>query len=275
MRKIILFLVLCTLFGAVGVAQTKKQKKKKVKEAVEKPDIRFKKAEVDTIPDAELKKKKNYYFGVRTRKSFTRIVAQTSLTFETFNVLREPAKVDKYVRKVFYHDAKKGQILNAEGRGQTLNRLLHGPYKKTVNDIVVVEGMYFYGAKHGTWMYQRSDSTLYAKEHFHKGWFKDSKITYYDEVGKTKVKEVIPYQYGKKEGEYYLFFESGNVAVRGNYEFNKKVGVWDEFHNLPGVVRYKKQVQYPPQFYLKGFQPFVMNERNRNSTVVYKTIKKD
>lgn len=275
MRKSILLIVFCALLGSVVVAQTKKQKKNKAKETVEKPDIRFKKDQVDTIPDAELKKKKNYYFGVRTKKAFTRIDAQTSLTFETFNILREPAKVDNYVRKIFYHDYKKGQILTAEGRGQSLNRVLHGPYKKTVDDIVVAEGMYFYGAKHGTWMYQRTDSTLYAKEHFHKGWFKDSKITYYDEVGKTKIKEVIPIQYGKREGEYYLFFESGNVAVRGNYEFDKKVGVWDEFHNLPGVVRYKKRIQYPPQFYLKDYQPFVMDEWNRNSTSVYKAEKEN
>jgi len=266
MRKSILLLVFCTLLGSLGFAQSKKDKKKKE----EKPNIQYKKAQIDTIPDAELKKKKNFYFGERTRKAYTRIDGSTNVTFEIFNVLRESAKVDNYVRKIFYHDYKEGQILNVEGRGQTLNRLLHGPYKKTVDDIVVAEGMYFYGTKHGTWMYQRTDSTLYAKEHFHKGWFKDSKITYYDDVGKTKIKEVIPYQYGKKEGGYYLFFESGNIAVRGNYIFDKKVGVWEEFHNLPGVVRYKKQIQYPPQFYLKKFEPFVMNEWNRNSTLVYK-----
>ncbi|MFY0594024.1 toxin-antitoxin system YwqK family antitoxin [Roseivirga sp.] len=259
------------LIGSFATAQTKKQKKKKSKEETEKPNIRFEKGIVDTIPDAELKKKRNFYFGERTRKAFTRIDGQTNTTFEIFNVLREPAKVDSYVRKIYYHDAKKGQIITKEGRGQTLNRLLHGPYKKTVDDIVVAEGMYFYGAKHGTWLYQKRDSSLYAKEHFHKGWFKDSKITYYDEDRKTKIKEVIPYQYGKKEGEYYLFFESGNVAVRGNYVFDKKVGLWDEFHNLPGVVRYKKQIQYPEQFYLKNVKPYVKIEWNRNSTVVYRS----
>lgn len=268
MRKPFLLLTMLLCLLSLASAQTEK-KKTKEKEATDKPDIRFKKVDVDTMPDADLKKKRNFYYGERTKKGFTRKDGRTSVTFELFNVLREPVKVDNYVRRIYYHDARKGEIVAVTGRGQTLERVLHGPYKRTVDENVVEEGMYHYGAKHETWMYQKTDSTLYDKRHYTKGWFRDSEIIYYDEDQKTKIKEVIPYQYGKKEGEYYLFFPTGNIAVRGNYEFDKKVGVWEEFHNIPGVARIKKEIQYPPQFYLKNFNSYVRKEWNRNATPVY------
>jgi len=268
MRKSFLLLITLLCLTSIGFAQSKK-KKTKEKEEVEKPDIRFKKADVDTMPDADLKKKRNYYYGEKTKKSFTAKDSRTAVTYELFNVLREPVKVDSYVRRIYYHDPRKGEVVAVTGRGQTLTRVLHGPYKRTVNDIVVEEGMYYYGTKHETWMYQKTDSTLYDKRHYVKGWFRDSEITYYDEDQKTRIKEVIPYRYGKKEGEYYLFFPSGNIAVRGRYEFDRKVGVWEEFHNLPGVSRIKKEIQYPPEFHLKNFKSYVRKEWNRNATPTY------
>lgn len=267
MRKSILFLVLVCICS-FAFSQSKKKKDVKKKADVEKPDIRLKK-DADTIPDAELKKKRNFYYGEKTKKAFTRKDSRTSVTFELFHVLKEPVKVDNYVRRVYYHDTRRGEVVGVTGRGQSLSRVLHGPYKRTVNDIVVEQGMYFYGTKHEIWMYQRTDSTLYDKKHFHKGWYRDSKITYYDEVTKTKIKEVIPYRYGKREGDYYLFFESGNIAVRGKYEFDRKVGVWEEFHNFPGIIRIKKEIQYPPQFHIKGFKTYVRKEWNRNATPTY------
>lgn len=237
-----------------------------------KPDITLDDSKLDssdTLPDADLKEKRNFYYGEKTKKAFTRKDGRTSITFELFNILKEPVKVDDYVRRVYYHNSQKGEIVAVTGRGQTIERILHGPYKRTVNENVVEEGMYRYGVKHETWMYQKTDSTLYDKRHYVKGWFRDSEIVYYDEDQKTKIKEVIPYRYGKKEGAYYLFFPNGNIAVRGTYEFDKKVGVWEEFHNLPGVVRIKKEVQYPPQFHLKNFNAYVRKEWNRNATPTY------
>ncbi len=269
MRKPILLLTMLLCLISLVSAQTEKEKGVKEKAAVEKPDIKYKRINVDTLPDAELKKKRNFYYGEKTKKTFTTKSSRTAVTYELFNVLREPVKVDNYVRQIYYHDVRKGEIVAVTGRGQTLSRVLHGPYKRTVNDITVEEGMYHYGTKHEIWMYQKTDSTLYDKRHYNKGWFRDSEITYYDEDQKTKVKEVVPYRYGKKEGDYYLFFPSGNIAVRGKYEFDRKVGVWEEFHNLPGVVRIKKEIQYPPQFWQKDFNAYVRKEWNRNATPTY------
>ena len=52
----------------------------------------------------------------------------------------------------------------------------------------------------------------------------------------------------------------GNIAVTGQFEFDKKVGVWSEYHNIPEVVRVKKEIQYPTQFHLKRFKPYVRRD---------------
>lgn len=223
----------------------------------------------DTIPDVDLKVKKNFYYGEKTKKSSTAFNDRNKVEYRLFNILPEPIKVDNYVKEIFYHDPQRNAVVRVEGKGQMLSRVLHGPYERTVNDIVLEKGNFYYGMKHETWLYQRLDSTLYDKEHYIKGWLRDSKITYYDEDSKTKVKEVIPFQYGKKEGYYYRFFESGNVAVFGEYVFDQKVGVWIEYHNIPGVVVQKRQIQYPANFYDWEFEPYIRREWNRNSQTIY------
>ncbi|MBO6493978.1 MAG: hypothetical protein JJ978_00300 [Roseivirga sp.] len=241
-----------------------------------KPDITLedeKPQETDTIPDAEERIKRNVFYGEKTKKAHTSIIERNTTDYRLFYVLPEPVAAAPYVRKVFYHDAKNNTIRSAEGKGQVLDRVLHGPYERIVNDVVIEKGDFYYGTKHGTWLYQRMDSTLYEKEHYTKGWFTDSQITYYDEDQKTKMKEVIPFQYGKKEGTYYRFYESGNIAVTGEYVFDKKVGVWIEYHDVPGVVVQKRWLQYPKVFYDWDFEPYIVREWNKNSQTIYNSPK--
>lgn len=238
----------------------------------DKPDITLEdeqETETDTIPDAELRVKRNVFYGEKTKKAFTSFTNRNTEDYKLFYVLPEPIQVDSYVRQIFYHDTENNAIRAVEGKGQTLDRVLHGPYERIINDIVVEKGDFYYGTKHSTWLYQRMDSTLYEKEHYNKGWLADSKITYYDEGQKTRIKEVIPYRYGKKEGPYYLFYPSGNVAVAGQYTFDQKVGVWTEYHDIPGIVARKRQLQYPKNFYDWDFEPFIMREWDRNSGTIY------
>lgn len=264
-------LIICIFFVGCGAVNSvlAPAKKKNKDDGTPNLELADDKPDADTIPDVEPKVKKNVYYGVKTKKGFTRNENRTQVIFELFNYLKEPTRVDNYVRQVYYHDMDRNRVVATVGRGQVMNRVLHGPYKKTINDITVEEGMYFYGTKHETWFYQRTDSTLADKAHFHKGWFRDSEITYYDEVEKKKIKEVIPMRYGKKEGFYYRFFENGNIAVTGRYVFDKKVEVWSEYHNLGEVVRVKKEIQYPGQFYLKDFKPYVRREWDRNAQLIY------
>lgn len=225
--------------------------------------------EADTIPDAELNIKRNVFYGEKTKKAFTSFRNRDTEDYRLFHVLKEPVQVDNYVRDIFYHDTENNVIARTQGKGQTLERVLHGPYERLVNDITVEKGNFYYGMKHETWLYQRMDSTLYEKEHYNKGWLRDAEITYYDEDAKTKIKEVIPYQYGKKEGIYYRFFENGSLAVTGEYFYGYKVGVWTEYFDADGIVIRKREVQYPRQFYDWDFEPYVRREWNRNGQTVY------
>lgn len=235
----------------------------------DRPDISFDQEEVDTLADVDLKQKKNYYYGERTRKSYT---TPQQGVYELFNVLREPVVVDNYVRKIYYHDMKAGRITSLTGKGQTVANLLHGPYTREVNNIIVEKGMFYHGMKHETWLYQNRDSSLYDKEHFHMGWYKDSKITYYDGATKKRIKEVIPVRYGKKEGNYYQFFPNGKLAVEGQYEFDEKVGIWTEYWNT-GTVTVKREIQFKPEFYSKHFEPYIRKEWAVTAEQVYTSPK--
>ncbi len=274
-RNIVILLSLSLFVACTGIQKIIAPGKGLVRDDANKPNISLGNEEMenDTLPDAKLKVKKNEYFGEKTKKAFSRSDSRTSEDYRTFHVLREPHQVDTYVREIFYHDLERGAVVAVVGKGQTLANLLHGPYERTIDEVVVAKGMFYYGMKHGTWLYQRRDSTLYDKEHYNKGWLRDAEITYFDASTKTKIKEVIPYQYGKKEGNYYRFYPSGNIAVRGLYENDYKVGIWEEFYDLPGLRGIKKEIQYARRFYEWDFEPFIRREWDRNYKEVYTSTK--
>lgn len=239
----------------------------KKEDSEDRPDISYDKENTDTLADVDLKEKKNFYYGERTRKQYT---TPQQNTYELFNVLREPVMVDNYIRNVFYYDSRANRIISAVGKGQVLENVLHGPYRKEINETVVEQGMFWYGAKHEIWIYQNRDSSLYDKEHFHKGWYRDSEISYYDGSTKTRIKEVVPVRYGKKEGDYYRFFENGKLAVQGQFVFDQKVGVWTEYWNT-GTVTVKRELQYKPEFYLKDYEPFIRREWAKSAEQIYRS----
>lgn len=231
------------------------------------PDISYEEEVTDTLPDVDLKQKKNFYYGESTRKAFTQ---PNGSTYELFNTLKEPVQVDNYVQEIYYHDRKGGRIVKVVGKGQVLENVLHGPYTKEINETIVEKGMFYKGMKHEIWMIQNRDSTLSDKVHYHMGWYRDSELSFYDEATKAKLKEVIPFRYGKKEGTYYRFFENGKIAVRGNYYFDKKVGVWEEYYNM-GFTAVKREIQFKPQFYMKEFEPYIRREWSRAAEMIYES----
>ena len=270
LRRFIPLLFVLELVACGGASQIFESARKADEVDPEKPDISYEKEETDTLADVDLKVKKNFYYGEKVKKAFTRTDNSTGTTFQLFNVLKEPVKVDNYVQEIYYWDPKADRVVAVVGKGQTLENVLHGPYERTVNDNVLDKGMFIYGMKHERWLHQNSDSTLSAKQHFHMGWFRDSEITYYDEATKEKIKEVIPIQYGKKEGYYYRFYESGKLAVKGQYVFDRKVGVWEEYYDSPGsIVTLKKTIQYRPEFYMKDYKSFVRREWDEYAQPIY------
>ena len=277
MKRGFLLILLLTL-PLLGMAQKKKKKDKKslkdrVTEMINRPKLAtdsllYQEADTDTLPDVDLKVKKNHFFGVKTKRNYTKSERQGRLVIEDFYVLPEPVEVNPYVPVLAILDRQRGQVRSASRRNGKLENVLHGPYKKLINDKVVEEGMYFYGMKHQRWVYLTRQDYLYGKEHYHKGWFRDSEIEYYDGDKKERVKTVIPIQYGKKEGYFYHFFENGRLAVRGKYEFDKKVGIWEEFY--PGNrTTVKREIQFASDPFQKDFKPYIRKEWDQFGNPTY------
>jgi len=144
--------------------------------------------------------------------------------------------------------------------------ILHGPYKRYVGEQLVEEGIFYKGTKNGRWTTYDGKDMLTDKRKYYQGWPKDSKVRYYDEK-QTKLKEVIPIVYGKKEGTYYYFHENGEVAVKGEYKEDVKVGKWTEYY--PFMSRRKKEIQYPAGPYDTSYLPFISKEWDKNNKLVY------
>ena len=147
----------------------------KVTQDEDAPDISYEQEITDTLEDVALKEKKNVYYGERTRKAYTN---PNGVTYELFNTLREPIQVDNYVQEIHYHDTNGDRIVAVAGKGQVLANVLHGPYRKEINEVIVEQGMYYKGMKHETWMIQNRDSTLADKVHYHMGWYRDSQLSF-------------------------------------------------------------------------------------------------
>lgn len=267
---ILLAIIPCILFAQ---KKSKKEKKQVEMEEIEKPDINLNLEKADSIPDVPLKEKKNVYYGEKTKRQWTVAEVQGRTQIEEFYVLKEPVEVNPYIPFIGVYDRDKDEIVNLRNRSGLVENVLHGPYKRMVNEKVVEEGMFFFGAKHERWMMLSLQQKLNDKEHYFKGWYRDSEITYYDPDKKTKVKEVIPFQYGKREGMYYLFYENGQLAVRGLYEFDKRVGIWEEFHNNTRTTILKRQIQFTPDPYSKSFRPYILRESDRFANIIYESPK--
>ena len=194
------------------------------------------------IKKKEKKRKRNHFYGIKTKKGFTRKGYGNTITLELFYFLKVPQEVEHFVRDVYWYDYKRREIRKTANYEPENGALLHGPYKRVQNNIVLDSGMYYLGTKHGTWMYHDKNDVLQDKEKYFKGWPRESRVRYYDNERK-KMKEIVPIEFGEKEGYYYYFFENGRPAVTGEFKWDQKVGDWTEYY--PNGRR-KKIIRYAP-----------------------------
>lgn len=214
------------------------------------------------------KKKKKVFYGMKTKKAFTPAVKRgRKVTIETYFVLKEFVEPSPYVKEVFWFDVEKRKIQSGRA-SKVVNdpkkmRILHGPYKKYVNKMIVEEGNYYIGTKHGRWLNYDLDTVLVDKVYYYKGWPQDSEITYYD-LERDKVKEVIPIVWGDKEGDYVYFNENGTLRITGTYKNNVKSGRWRIYHE--GTQRRKMDIKYPRN---PEEKPYVMYEWDVKGTKLF------
>ncbi len=229
-------------------------------------------ANEDEMPDIVKKKKKklkrNEYYGFKTKKGFTRNGSGESLMLELFNFLKDPVPPDNFVRDLYWYDYKMQMIRKTRDFDPKDGALLHGPYKKMIGDQVLDSGVYYLGLKHGTWMHHDKNDVLVDKEKYYKGWARESMVRYYDRDRKV-MREIIPVEFGDKEGNYYYFFQNGRIAVSGEYQWDHRVGDWTEFY--PSGKR-KKIIRYSKDPYSKEV-PYVLREWNEAGREVYDYFK--
>lgn len=227
--------------------------------------------EEEPIANPKKKKpKKKVFYGIKTKKAFTRKGTGQRIVFETFYILKKPEKPQTFVRDVYWYDFVRKEIRKTAPIkfDSKTGILLHGPYKRfLLGGIVLEQGIYYKGTKHGRWMKYDKDSVLLDKEKYFKGWPKESTLTYYDPFERKKVKEIIPVEYGEREGYYYLFHENGKPAVVGEFKFDRKVNDWIEYY--PNGKR-KKIISYPKEPFDNTSTSYVRVEWNDKGKEIYR-----
>lgn len=225
----------------------------------------------DSIPNKAKKKKrkKNVFYGIKSRKGFTKLGRGKQVTIETFHLLKTYKEPNPYVGEYYVFDVRKRKVLKVTSidKKELLNyRILHGPYKKTVGGEVVESGIFYVGTKHGRWERYGKNNILLDKVKFYKGWPKESEITYFDNE-RTKVKEVKPVVNKQLNGTYCLFNEKGWTLVHGKYIDNIKVGIWVEYFTDKNKRR--KEIQHPANPYKdEQFEPYVLTEWDEEGNMI-------
>jgi len=226
--------------------------------------------EEEPIPTKKKKVKKKVFYGIKTKKGFTRKGVGERVTYELFYYLKKSEVPKTFVRDIYFYDYTRREVRRTSKFDPQKGVLLHGPYKRVMNEVVMESGIYYKGTKHGRWMTYNRDSTLTDKAKYFRGWPKESLVTYYDPLERKKAKEITPIEFGEKEGFYYMFHENGLVAVTGEYRFGQKVGNWIEYY--PTGKR-KKLVAYPKEPFDKEVIPYVKTEWNEKGREIYRNNK--
>ncbi|WP_276498589.1 toxin-antitoxin system YwqK family antitoxin [Pontibacter litorisediminis] len=223
----------------------------------------------------KVKRSKREFLGYKIKRGYTKSGARYKETIETFGYLPEHQEPDRYAPYKYYFDTKKRKLARSGSNVEDTDRykVLHGPYKKTLDGEVVEEGYFYVGTKHLRWEKYRNneDHTLVDKEHYEKGFLRDAVVTYYGDT--KKIKEVIPYEYGQVQGTYYRFYENGQLEWSGQYEKGRKVGVWINYYDFRNRRHY--EYQYPETAYDPPHEPYLLREYDRHATPIYERGKFD
>ncbi|MDX2196662.1 MAG: hypothetical protein NW207_09615 [Cytophagales bacterium] len=280
MYKNIFFII----FIIIGLYSCKSQKKVRFKELYAKAvaELDGSNQPIDTVnrPTLELTRKKEkkeeerkkkigrtVFYGFKTRRAYAKKGKNNKREWELFYVLKKPVDPSIYTKDLYWYDRRKRMIKigKIEPADMKNAKILHGPYLKKQGKKIMEEGIFFIGSKHGRWVKYDKNNLLVDKKRFYKGFATDSEITYYD-IDQKKVKEVIPIQWGTKEGEYFYYDYDGNLLKYGLYKENARVGMWYEYFTNG---KKKSEIQYPKDPFDKTTPPYVAREFSDKGKVLY------
>lgn len=226
--------------------------------------------EEEPVNTKKKKVKKKVYYGIKTKKGFTRKGEGERVTYELFYYLKKSEKPQTFVRDIYWYDFTRREIRKTTTFDPAKGVLLHGPYEKRQGQVVLMKGIFYKGTRHGRWIEYNRDSTLKDKDRYYQGWPKESLVSYYDPQQRKRMKEMTPIEYGEKEGYYYFFHENGQVAVQGEYQWDEKVGDWTEFY---ANGKRKKIIAYSKEPFDKTFRPYIKMEWNDKGKEIYRNNK--
>jgi antitoxin component YwqK of YwqJK toxin-antitoxin module len=215
---------------------------------------------------------KRMFFGVMTKKAFIRKITGRKTALETFFFIKKGLEFQPFVKDIFWFHTQKKKIFVGliSQKDRTFAKIMHGPYKKMLDGKTEEEGIYYFGARHGRWMYEKpqgDEMVVVDKEKYYKGFPKESIVSYFD-ADKTKIKEVIPVRNGERDGEYYRFSETGNLLAEGLYEYGRKIGKWTDYFDT-NKRKIRRQLQYGKTWEDKTFQPYTLVEYDEKGKVIY------
>lgn len=277
-RKIVIILLLVQISHA-ALAQKRK------KEKAEDPDstgVVMDRFLPSTLPillfdDTEKKEKqkkekkkikKNIFFGERTKKGRIKQSFRDQTQTQQFHYTYTNKTVDPYIRDIYWFD-KKDNVIRTKDFDPSRGYLLHGPYSRSMEETVLEEGNFYFGTKHGIWLSFDNRSVLLDKLHYSEGWPKDSRVSYYNKAN-NQIEQLTPIEYELKEGNFYHFYEDGQIAVSGEYHYGEKVGLWTEYWNNKSKVIRKREVQYQETPFTKNFRPYIRAEWDKDGNLIYR-----
>ena len=227
---------------------------------------------LEPIKKKEKRKNPKIFYGIKTKRGFTKTGYGKNTAVETFYYLKEKDYVgpDEYTREFYYYDFKRKKIVNSIRVKDPKNvGVLHGPYVKKIGEQVIESGMYYKGKKHRRWVQLNTSDILVGKQIYWKGWPEESMLGFYD-FERQHLREVIPVHFGERNGMYYAFHPNGAVAAVGEYKYDKRIGTWREYY--PNK-RLKREIQYPADPFDKTTLPVITKEWAENGTLIFDRVR--
>lgn len=235
----------------------------------------------------DFKKKKmpkKLFYGIKTKKGFTKQGYGEHLEMEIFYYI--PTRHDPIpnVREIYVFNFKNFEVQRVrkiEDEDKDLY-LLHGPYKKVLNGVVIEKGIYNKGVKHGRWekyakpkehMFKDTieveEQVLLSKDKYNLGWPKDSELEYWD-AKNTKLKEGKPIVEGQLHGSYVAYYESGRLKLQGTYMNGYKAGTWLYFYDKGSRTSFRHlMVKFNRNPLLNGEEGVILKEWNEKGEIVF------
>ena len=130
MKRYLFLIYLLVSFCLSGVAQQTTPEEEQ-RFSIDTPaTLDFKKEEEPTDTKKKKKPKKKVFYGIKTKKGFTRKGFGDRTTYETFYYLKKAEKSQTFARDIYWYDYTRKEIRKTSTFEPAKGVLLHCPYER-------------------------------------------------------------------------------------------------------------------------------------------------